>query len=416
MSIITAKYLIETTYPLEKAAGLMAGEQSCGTFVKVAGESAELRDRFLARTIKIEDLGTVEKPTLSGSKPEKDSNNSIYRRGLVTLSWHLDNVGVNLPNVISTVAGNLYELSPFSGLKLTHLELPQEFSSIYKGPQFGIKGTQELVSVKNRPIIGTIIKPSVGLTPEATAERVKVLISSGLDFIKDDELMGNPPHSPFKKRVKLVMRVINDFANKTGKKPMYAFNISGDIDDMLQQHDFVLENGGTCIMASLNSVGVSGIVKLRSHSQLLIHGHRNGWGAMSRSDVLGMTYQVYQTIWRTVGVDHMHVNGLRNKFCESDASVLTSIQALFKPLFGGYYAMPVLSSGQWAGQAVDTFKAIKTTDVMYVCGGGIVGHPNGIEAGVKSIIQAWEAALTGKSLEEMALHHSELKSALEFYG
>ncbi len=417
MSIITAKYLIETSYPLEKAAEIMAGEQSCGTFVKVAGESAELREQFLAKTIKIEDLGTVTKPTLAGSKPEKGIKNPVYRRGFVTLSWPLDNVGVNLPNVISTVAGNLYELSPFSGLKLVHLELPQEFSDKYKGPQFGIKGTQKLTSVKNRPIIGTIIKPSVGLSPEATAERVKVLIESGLDFIKDDELMGNPPHSPFKKRVELVMRVINDFADKTGKKPMYAFNVSGDIDDMLMQHDLVLENGGTCIMASLNSVGVSGIVKLRSHSQLPIHGHRNGWGAMSRSEVLGMSYQPYQTIWRTAGIDHMHVNGLRNKFCESDKSVLASISALLKPMYGGgYQAMPVIASGQWAGQAVDTYKAIKTTDVMYVCGGGIVGHPDGIEAGVKSVLQAWQAALEGKSLEEMATQHKELKKAIEYYG
>ena len=416
MSNIIAKYLVETSYPLEKAAEIMAGEQSCGTFVKVAGESEELREQFLAKTIAIEDLGTVEKPTLSGSRPEKGTINPIYRRGMVTLSWPLDNVGVNLPNVISTVAGNLYELSPFSGLKLVHLELPQEFSSKYKGPQFGIKGTQKLISVTNRPIIGTIIKPSVGLSPEATAERVKVLIESGLDFIKDDELMGDPPYSPFEKRVKLVMKVINDYAEKTGKKPMYAFNVSGDIDDMLQRHDLVLEHSGTCIMANLNSVGVSGVVKLRSHSQLAIHGHRNGWGAMSRSEVLGMSYQPYQTIWRTIGVDHMHVNGLRNKFCETDESVLTSIEALLKPMFGGYKAMPVISSGQWAGQAVDTYKAIKTTDVMYVCGGGIVGHPDGIEAGVKSILQAWEAALTGKSLKEMALNHQELKTALEFYG
>ncbi len=416
MSLITAKYLIETSYPLEKAAEIMAGEQSCGTFVKVAGESAELREKFLAKTVEIEDLGEIKEPSLIGSKPEKGNSNPIYRSAFVTLSWPLENVGVNLPNVIATVAGNLYELSPFSGLKLVHLELPTEFSAKYKGPQFGIKGTQKLTSVKNRPIIGTIIKPSVGLSPEATAERVKILIESGLDFIKDDELMGDPPHSPFKKRVELVMRVINDFANKTGKKPMYAFNVSGDVDDMLRQHDWVMENGGTCIMASLNSVGVSGVAKLRLHSQLPIHGHRNGWGAMSRSEALGMSYQPYQTIWRTAGVDHMHVNGLRNKFCESDESVLASISALLKPMYGGYQAMPVISSGQWAGQAVDTYKAIKTTDIMYVCGGGIVGHPDGIEAGVKSILQAWQAALEGKSLQEMALQHAELRKAIEYYG
>ena len=416
MSRIIAEYLIETSYPVEKAAEIMAGEQSCGTFVKVAGETDELREQFSAKVVKTEELGTVEKPALSGSKPYKGDNGAVYKRAVVTLSWPLENVGVNLPNIISTVAGNLYELSPFSGLKLIHLELPDEMTSVYKGPQFGIKGTQELAGVKNRPVIGTIIKPSVGLSPEATAERVKTLIESGLDFIKDDELMGNPPHSPFEKRVKLVMKVINEYAEKTGKKPMYAFNVSGDIDDMLRFHDIVKENGGTCVMVNLNSVGVSGVAKLRQHSELPIHGHRNGWGAMSRYKVLGMTYQPYQTIWRTVGVDHMHVNGLRNKFCETDESVLASIKALLKPMYGGYQAMPVISSGQWAGQAVDTYNAIKTTDVMFLAGGGIVGHPDGIDAGVKSILQAWEAALNGISLNDMASKHKELKKALEFYG
>ncbi len=416
MSKIVAKYLIETAYSLEKAAEMMAGEQSSGTFIKVAGESDELRARFLAKIIEIDDLGEIDKPTLAGSKPQKSATNPIYRRGIVTLSWPLENVGVNLPNIISTVAGNLFELSPFSGLKLLNLELPQEFSAKYPGPQFGISGTQMLTSVNDRPVIGTIIKPSVGLSPEATAERVKVLIEAGLDFIKDDELMGDPPHSPFKKRVELVMRVINDFAERTGKKPMYAFNVSGDMDDMLHQHDIVWDKGGTCIMVSLNSVGVSGVVKLRAHSQLPIHGHRNGWGAMTRCEVLGMDYQPYQVIWRTAGIDHMHVNGLRNKFCEPDESVLSSIKSLLKPMFGGYQAMPVISSGQWAGQAVDTYKAIQTTNVMYLCGGGIVGHPNGIEAGVKSVLQAWQAALTNKSLEEMASNHLELKTALDFYG
>lgn len=78
--------------------------------------------------------------------------------------------------------------------------------------------------------------------------------------------------------------------------------------------------------------------------------------------------------------------------------------------------MPVLSSGQWAGQTVDTFAAIDSTDLMYLCGGGIVGHPAGMEAGVKSIIQGWEAALSGKSLEEYAKDHVELEEALAFFS
>jgi ribulose-bisphosphate carboxylase large chain len=410
---IRARYLIETSFELGTAASIMAGEQSCGTFVRVPGETNELREQFSARVESIEEMERVESPSLTGAK---SMAGSPIRRALVELSWPLHNVGANLPNLMATVAGNLYELAPFSGLKLLDIDLPVAFTERYPGPQFGIAGTRELTQVYGRPIIGTIIKPSVGLSPEATAAQVKTLIEAGLDFIKDDELMGDSPHSPFEKRVKQCMDVINDYAERTGRKPMFAFNLSGDMDDMLRRHDYVLAQGGTCIMVSVNHVGISGVAKLRQHSQLPIHGHRNFWGALNRSEVLGLDFAAYQKIWRVAGVDHLHTNGIRNKFCESDASVIRSVKACLAPLLGGYHIMPVISSGQWAGQAVDTYRAIQSTDVMYVCGGGIVAHPDGIAAGVQSVQQAWEAALQDTSLTEYGKSHPELQKALEYYG
>jgi len=410
---LKATYLIETAFALEKAAEIMAGEQSSGTFVKTPGETEELKEKHAAYVESIEELGEVGKPTIPGAKKV---DGAPIKRAKVQLSWPYENMGSNLSNLWATVAGNLFELNPFSGLKLLDLEIPEAFTQKYRGPKFGIKGTRELAGVFERPIIGTIIKPSVGLTPEATAQQVQSLIESGLDFIKDDELMGDSPHSPFEKRVDAVMKVINDYADRTGKQPMFAFNLSGDIDDMLRRHDYLLKHGGTCVMASVNWVGISGMVALSQHTQLPIHGHRNGWGIFSRSEALGMEFTAYQKIWRMAGVDHLHVNGIRNKFCESDASVIKSINGCLTPMFGGYTVMPVVSSGQWAGQTVDTFEAVKSVDLMYLCGGGIVGHPSGIEAGVKSIIQGWEAAMQGKSLEEYANDHSELKEALNFFG
>ena len=409
---LTAQYLIETSFDLEQAAQIMAGEQSSGTFVKIPGETEELKAKHAARVVNVECIGEVETPSLPGAQQVKGV---AIKRAIVELNWPWENMGNNLPNLCATVAGNLYELKPYSGLKLLDIEIPKEFTQRYKGPRFGIKGTREKSGVYGRPIIGTIIKPSVGLTPEATAERVKILIDAGLDFIKDDELQGDSPHSPFEKRVDAVMQVINRFADKTGKKPMYAFNISGDVDDMLTRHDYVFSKGGTCVMLSLNWVGISAVTKVTEHTQLPVHGHRNGWGMFSRSDALGMEFTAYQKIWRMAGVDHLHTNGIRNKFCESDASVLKSVQACLTPMHGGYEVMPVLASGQWAGQAVDTFNAIKSVDLMYVCGGGIVAHPAGISAGVKSVQQGWEAAIQGIDVSTYAKTHKELFQALEFF-
>ena len=158
------------------------------------------------------------------------------------------------------------------------------------------------------------------------------------------------------------------------------------------------------------------MLEVRKFSQLPVHGHRNGWGGISRCEVLGMEFTAYQKIWRLAGVDHLHTNGLRNKFCESDESVIASAKACLAPMLGGYELMPVISSGQWAGQAVDTYRAIGSVDLMYLCGGGIVGHPGGMEAGVKSVQQGWEAALAGEELEAYAKSHEELREALAFYG
>lgn len=328
MERIFATYLIETPLPVEKAAAVLAGEQSSGTFVAVPGETDELKQRFAARVEKITPLEVVPQPGLPGGH-QADG----YQRAEVVISWSVENMGWNLPTLISTIQGNLYELSQFTGLKLMDLELPSSFAQPFRGPKFGVAGSRELTGVRGRPLIGTIIKPSIGLTPRQTAELVQTLAEAGIDFVKDDELMANPPHSPFDERVDAVMQVINAHADRTGKKVMYAFNVSDELDAMQRHYDKVVSAGGTCAMISLNSVGLAGAKKICDRGQLAIHGHRNGWGMLNRHPLLGIEFPAYQKIWRLAGVDQIHVNGIANKFWESDDSVVRSIKACQKPLF-----------------------------------------------------------------------------------
>jgi ribulose-bisphosphate carboxylase large chain len=414
-SRIYARYAIETAIPLAQAAEIMAGEQSSGTFVKVPGETEELKARHAAEVVSIEETGVVSAPSLPGARKGAE-----YRQAEVWLSWPLANLGPSLPNLVATVAGNLCELKPFSGLRLLDLKLPAAFLEKYPGPQFGVAGTRKLSGVNRLPLVGTIIKPSVGLSPDETAALVQTLIEGGIDFVKDDELQADGPHCPFDARVDAVMRVVNDHAERTGKKPMIAFNLTGEIDEMQRRHDKVVAAGGTCVMASLNSVGLPALTYLRRSCALPIHGHRNGWGMLSRCPALGMSYIAYQKLWRLAGVDHLHVNGLRNKFTESDESVIASARECLTPMFDvpgrGCEIMPVFSSGQWAGQAFDTYSLLGSTDLIYACGGGIMAHPGGVAAGVRSIRQAWEAAAEGKTIEQAAAERVELRQAIEKFG
>lgn len=416
---VAARYWIETARPTDEAAAVMAGEQSTGTFVRVAGETDELRERFGARVESVVETGEAAAPSLPGAWVPKSAA-ARWRTAEVTLSWPLHNFGPSLPNLLAAVAGNLWELEAFSGMRLLDLSLPPEFLERYRGPQFGVGGTRRLTGVADGPLIGTIIKPSVGLSPAATAERVAEIARAGIDFIKDDELQADGPHCPFEKRLSAVMRVLEEHAHRTGKRVMYAVNITGEIDEMLRRHERVVAERNTCVMVSLNSIGLPALAALRAHCQVAIHGHRNGWGLLGRSPAIGMSFIAWQKLWRLAGIDHVHVNGIGNKFCESDESVIASARECRTPMFSpphpGCEIVPVFSSGQSALQAPATYRALGSTDLIHACGGGIMGHPGGVAAGVRSLRQGWEAAVAGIPLAEHARSHRELAEALTKFG
>lgn len=413
MSRLYAEYELETPLDLAHTADVIAGEQSSGTFLKIEGETDALKAAHGARVESIVELGRSDRPAL----PCK-MKGEVYARGRITLSWPMENIGPSLPNTLATVAGNLFELREVSALRLLDVTFPDDFAKAYPGPKAGIVGTRKLAGVEKGPLIGTIIKPSVGLDAQATAALVKKLAEGGIDFIKDDELQANGPHCPLEARVKAVMRVLNDHAKRTGKKPMYAFNITGEIDEMKRGADLVREAGGTCVMVGIHSAGLPGVAALRRHTELPIHGHRNGWGLFSRSPDIGISFIAWQKFWRIAGVDHLHVNGLRNKFSEDGASSIASAKECLTPLFEGdkdYAVMPVFSSGQSAEQIEDTYAALQSTDLIYCAGGGIMGHPQGLTGGITSLREGWQAAVEGVPLDDYAKTHPALAAAIGMF-
>ena len=86
-------------------------------------------------------------------------------------------------------------------------------------------------------------------------------------------------------------------------------------------------------MASMHSVGLTGMLALRRHAQLPIHAHRNGWGALGRHPNHGISYVAWSKLWRLAGADHLHVNGIANKFTEDDDSVIASARSVLQPLW-----------------------------------------------------------------------------------
>lgn len=423
---IRATYLIETPVDPAKVAEIMAGEQSCGTFTRVEGETDALRARARATVESIVELESVGAPSLPNALLERKGTQGPWRRARVEISFPVANIGANLPTLAATVAGNLYDLGEVSGLRLESLRIPAAYRARFELPQVGIAGTRRITGVASGALVGTIIKPNVGFSAQETAELVARLCAAGVDFIKDDEVCANPDHAPLAERVPAVMDAVRAHQDKTGKHVMVAFNITDETDAMRYHADLVEREGGSCVMASLNWCGHSAMQTLRRHTPLALHGHRNGFGALSRHPLLGISFQAYQALWRLAGVDHMHVHGLQGKFSQPDDEVIASAQDCYTPLafdatvnsFGGAddRVMPAFSSGQWAGTVPATWDAIGSDDLLFMSGGGILAHPQGPAAGVASIRQAWAAARAGIPLAEAARGAPELAAALAFFG
>lgn len=419
MERIVAEYVLETPFAVEDVAAMMAGEQSSGTFVRVAGETDELRARAAAEVLSVEPEGEAAAPTLASAYVERKARGGPFRRARVRIAYPVANIGRNLPTLAATVSGNLYDIGEITGLKLLSLDIPAAYRERYPVPALGIAGTRASLGVTDRPVFGTIIKPNVGMRPGEIATLVDMLCAAGVDFIKDDEICANPDVAPLAERVPAVMAVIRRWREKTGRQVMMAFNITDETDAMRRHADLVAAEEGTCVMASLNWCGLSAMESLRAHTPLAIHAHRNGFGAMSRHPLLGMGFQAYHTLYRLAGIDHMHVHGIGGKFVDSAAEVTEAARACLRSLAADGpddAVMPAFSSGQWAGTLARTAEAAACDDFMFMCGGGILAHPDGPPAGVASLHEAWASIQAGEDIGEAARTRPALAGALAFFG
>lgn len=409
---IRVTYRIETPGSVEAMAQKIAADQSTGTFTDLPGETEALKARHAARVERIVPLSDADRPGFPTDAP------GPFHRADVTISWPLGAIGTDIAALMTITVGGVYAARGLTGVRVMDFDLPFAFAC-HPGPQFGINGSRRLMGVAEGPMIASIIKPSLGLSPEDTAQVVQILCEAGVDFIKDDEKLMSPGYSPLAARVDAIMPVIERHADRTGKKVMYAFGISSaDPDQMMRNHDHVVSGGGNAAVVNINSIGHGGMAFLRKRSRLCLHAHRNGWDILTRHPALGMEFRAYQKIWRLLGVDQFQINGIRAKYWEPDDSFVQSFHDVMTPIFSDAdRPLPVVCSGQWGGQAVETYRRTgRTLDLMYLGGGGIHGHPNGVAAGVRAIRRAWAAAAAGETLQDAARTDPDLAASLAKWG
>lgn len=389
-----------------KFAAALAVEQTTGTWIKVPAETPEVRELCIGRVI-----GAYETPAFQMEIPEDVKE----RHFIIKIAYPWKNFGAQFAMMLSSVIGNI---SSSGKVKLMDLEFPDSFLKEFKGPAFGVQGIRDLLGVQDRPLLNNMIKPCTGLDPETTAKLAYESAVGGVDVIKDDELVSNPPHCPLIERVHKVMEAMKRADDKKGEKTLYAFNIT-DRTEMLRENALrAIEAGANCLMLNYNTIGLDAARMIAEDPDINVPilGHSDYTGAVYESPWSGMSATLIGAkLPRLAGVDMIIALSPYGKFPMMMDTFVAAGYQMLSPLKNIKPVFPMPGGGTTQGHVEELIHKFGK-DVMIASGGGIHGHPMGPAAGARAFRQAIDGVMKGGTLREIAEEHEELRIALDLWG
>jgi len=386
--LLCAFYVEPEGISLKEAAGGVAAESSVGTWTDLTTEKPYVK-KLAAHVYRID--GNVIKIAYPVE---------LFEDG-------------NMPNILSSVAGNVFGLKALKNLRLLDITFPKALLAGFKGPQYGIAGIRKLVKVPKRPLVGTIIKPKLGLKTVDHAQVAYEAWLGGCDVVKDDENLSSQKFNPFDERLIQTLEARDRAQSETGERKVYMINITADSDLMIKRAQSVVNQGGEYVMVDILTTGWAALQMLRDQNfKVVIHAHRAGHAAFTKNPYHGIAMKPIASVARVIGVDQLHVGTVVGKMSETKPEVLENVAACKEDLGKLSPVLPVASGGLYP-QLVPALLETFGNDVVLQAGGGIHGHPDGTVKGAMAMRQAVDAVLEGKSLEEYAKDHKELAGALE---
>ncbi len=401
--IIATFYVEPRGVSFQEAADAVAGESSIGSWTELQTLNPKLAEKLKARVF----FANEKKKIIKVAYPL-----DLFERG-------------SIPQLLSSIGGNIYGMKLIKNLRWEDIEFPVKYSASFKGPAFGIDGIRKILKIKGRVILGSIIKPKVGLTAAQQAKLSAAVWLNGIDLVKDDENLTNMSFNRFADRVKKVLYWKKKVEKETKQKKVYACNITAPPEQMLERAKLVKKLGGKCVMVDIVSTGLDNVQYLRKKNLgLIIHGHRAGHALFTRNKKHGMSMLVIAKLARLAGVDQLHTGTVVGKM-EGDREDVLTVNQLMKEDWKSHNivkedwskikpVLPIASGGLHPG-LLPKLVEILGINLIANFGAGIHGHPDGSVAGARACRQAVQAIERGVKLKEYSEDHEELARALQFW-
>ncbi len=381
----------------------------------------------------------------------------------IAYPWRLFDRHGNVQNILTYIAGNVLGMKQVAELKLLDVWFPPSMLEQYDGPSYTLDDMRAYLNVYGRPILGTIVKPKMGLTSAEYAEVCYDFWVGGGDFVKNDEPQADQDFCPYDKMVRHVKKAMDAAVKKTGRKKVHSFNVSAaDFDIMIERCEMIrnagFEPGSYAFLIDGLTAGWMAVQTLRRrYSDVFIHFHRAGHGAFTRPEnPIGFTVLVLSKFARLAGASGIHTGTAGvGKMAGSPDEDIVSAHSILRFKDKGHifeqswatipdqnaYAIeldrkdrsnqvilkeddwrgikkccPIVSGGLNPTLLAEFIDLMEGMDFITTMGAGCNAHPWGTQAGATALVQACEAYTKKIDIHKYAKNHKELAEAIKFFS
>ena len=398
----------------------------------------------------------------------REMNAVVYKYDLeknlvwIAYPWRLFDRPGNVQNILTYIVGNVLGMKEINGLKLLDIWFPPAMLEQYDGPSYTLDDMRKYLSVYDRPILGTIVKPKMGLTSSEYAEVAYNFWVGGGDFVKNDEPQANQDFCPYDKMVKHVKEAMDKAVKETGKKKVHSFNVSSpDFDTMIERCEMIknagFEPGSYAFLIDGITAGWMAVQTLRRrYPDVFIHFHRAGHGGFTRPEnPIGFTVLVLSKFARLAGASGIHTGTAGvGKMKGTPEEDVTSARNILHLIGKGHFfeqswgtmdmnnddfmnmvkedelhhvilqddswrgmkkCCPIISGGLNPTLLKAFIDVMDDVDFITTMGAGCHAHPDGTRKGATALVQACDAFKQNIDIHDYAQHHEELKKAIEFF-
>ena len=340
-----------------------------------------------------------------------------------------------LASFLTLAIGNNQGMGDVEYAKMHDFYFPPEYLRLYDGPSTDIS---DMWRVLGRPvvdggfIVGTIIKPKLGLRPQPFANAAYDFWMGG-DFIKNDEPQGNQVFARLKETITLVADAMRRAQDDSGQPKLFSANITADdYREMIARGEFILETFAenadhVAFLVDGYVAGPTAITTARRYfPNQDLHYHRAGHGAVTSPQTQrGYTAFVLAKMARCQGASGIHVGTMsygkmEGEKDDTDIAYMIERDSADGPFYHQEWAgmrptTPIISGGMNALRLPGFFENLGHSNLVLTAGGGSYGHVDGPAAGAISLRQAEQCWRDGADPIAFAAEHLEFARAFESF-